>query len=178
MKGRQLPIVFIALFFSLVAAANFDNDCVYTLYVQTGWMVKAGTDAKISVTLGDSFGRSVLIPDLRSWGLMPTTHDYYERGNLDVFSVRGVCIGPPCSLNLTSDGLGWHHGWYCDHVEVTSTGPQSTCSQSVFFIDQWLASDVPPFQLTAYRDGCYRQGGHLKRERQGPLVVGKSIVEA
>ncbi|KAE8715967.1 Splicing factor-related [Hibiscus syriacus] len=152
------------------------TDCVYTLYVKTGWMIKAGTDSKISVVLGDSFGRSVLISDLRSWGLMSPAHDYYERGNLDVFSVRGGCIGPPCSLNLTSDGLGWHHSWYCDYVEVTSTGPQTACTQTVFFIDQWLAANVPPFQLTAYRDGCYRQGAHLKHGRQGPLVVGNPIV--
>ncbi|GMJ05945.1 PLAT domain protein 2 [Hibiscus trionum] len=176
MKALQLSIVFIALLFS-VAAANFNNDCVYTLYVKTNWMIKAGTDSKISVVLGDSYGRSVWIQDLRSQGLMPPDHDYFERGNLDAFSVRGGCIDLPCSLNLTSDGLGRHHGWYCDYVEVTSTGPQTACTQAVFFIDQWLASDAPPFQLTAYRDGCYRQDEHLKRGKQGPFVVGNPIVE-
>ncbi|KAK8658879.1 hypothetical protein V6N13_029098 [Hibiscus sabdariffa] len=178
MKGPQLAIVFTALLLSAVAA-KFNNNCVYTLYVKTGWMIKAGTDSKISAVLGDSYGRSIWIQDLRSWGLMPPDHDYFERGNLDAFSVRGGCIGPPCRLNLTSDGIGRHHGWYCDYVEVTSTGPQAQtgCTQTVFFIGQWLAVDVPPFQLAAYRDGCYRQDEKLKRGGQGPLVVGNHMVE-
>ncbi|KAK8478887.1 hypothetical protein V6N12_019797 [Hibiscus sabdariffa] len=162
MKGPQLAIAFIALLLSL-AAAKFN----------------VRTDSKISAVLGDSYGRSIWIQDLRSWGLMSPDHDYFERGNLDAFSVRDGCIGPPCHLNLTSDGIGRHHGWYCDYVEVTSTGPQAQtgCSQTVFFIDQWLAVDVPPFQLTAYRDECYRQDEKLKRGRQGPLIVGNSMVE-
>ncbi|TYJ06138.1 hypothetical protein E1A91_A12G213200v1 [Gossypium mustelinum] len=172
MKGCQLvSISFFVLLFS-VAARPTDNDCVYTLYVKTGCMMKAGTDSRISVVLGDPFGRSVWIPELRSWGLMPYAHDYFERGNLDVFSGRGSCIGSPCRLNLTSDGSGWHHGWYCDYIEVTSTGPQQPCSQTVFYVDQWLATDIPPFQLTAFRDGCYRRDEPRKHGRNVPLIVG------
>ncbi|TYG90977.1 hypothetical protein ES288_A12G226800v1 [Gossypium darwinii] len=170
MKGCQLvSISFFVLLFS-VAARPTDNDCVYTLYVKTGCMMKAGTDSRISVVLGDPFGRSVWIAELRSWGLMPYAHDYFERGNLDVFSGRGCCsnrvgsvgscIGSPCRLNLTSDGSGWHHGWYCDYIET------------VFYVDQWLATDIPPFQLTAFRDGCYMQDEPRKHGRNVPLIVG------
>ncbi|XWS51579.1 hypothetical protein CRYUN_Cryun12cG0188900 [Craigia yunnanensis] len=172
MKDHRLSIILIVLLFS-VAAGDSSNDCVYTLYVKTGSIIKAGTDSNISVTLGDSLGRTVWVSDLQSWGLMSPSHDYYERGNLDIFSGRGRCIATPiCHLNLTSDGSGSHHGWYCDYVEVTSTGPQKACTQTVFYVDRWLASDAPPFQLTAVLDGCGLPDGPAKHGINGPFVVG------
>ncbi|MQM22193.1 hypothetical protein Taro_055242 [Colocasia esculenta] len=148
------------------------EECVYTLYVRTGSVIKGGTDSKIGLTLGDSEGRQVRIDDLEKWGgLMGSGHDYYERGNLDVFSGRVPCglSTPLCSLNLTSDGSGPHHGWYCEYVELTATGPHSRCHQSLFYIRQWLANDAPPYQLYAYIDGCERA---LAREPGKPFVVG------
>ncbi|XP_028753503.1 PLAT domain-containing protein 3-like [Neltuma alba] len=169
MKSCQLSFLCLALLLAAVSADS-DRDCVYTLYVKTGSIIKGGTDAKISVTLSDASGRSVSVPNLRSWGLMGPTHDYFERGNHDIFSGRGPCIGSPvCRLNLTSDGAGAHHGWFCDYVEVTSTGPHKPCSQSMFYVDQWLADDAPPFDLTAVIDGC----GHVAAEKKaGRFVVG------
>lgn len=152
------------------------RDCVYTLYVKTGSIIKAGTDAQIGVTLGDASGRSVWVPNLKPWGLMGPTHDYFERSNLDIFSGRGPCIGSPiCRLNLTSDGAGAHHGWFCDYVEVTSTGPHKHCSQTIFYVDQWLADDAPPFLLTAVVDGCH---GAAVEKRRGRLVVGNPKMSA
>lgn len=82
-------------------------------------------------------------------------HDYFERGNLDIFSGRGPCLGAPiCAMNLTSDGSGPHHGWYCNYVEVTTTGPHVPCSQQLFTVEQWIARDAPPYELTAIRDTC------------------------
>lgn len=146
------------------------KDCVYTLYVKTGSIIKGGTDSKISVTLSDGSGRSVWVPNLKPWGLMGPGHDYFERGNLDVFTGRGPCIGSPvCRLNLTSDGAGSHHGWFCDYVEVTSTGPHKRCSQTAFYVNQWLSDDAPPFQLAAVVDGC---GGAAAEKKRGRLNVG------
>ncbi|KAK9292093.1 hypothetical protein L1049_020049 [Liquidambar formosana] len=48
-------------------------------------MIRAGTDSKIGITLGDAAGRSVWVPNLESWGLMGPKHDSYERDNLDIF---------------------------------------------------------------------------------------------
>ncbi|KAI9081533.1 hypothetical protein K1719_036419 [Acacia pycnantha] len=169
MKSCKLSFLCLALLLA-AASADSDRDCVYTLYVKTGSIIKGGTDAKISVTLGDASGRSVSVPNLRSWGLMSPSHDYFERGNRDIFSGRGPCIDAPvCRLNLTSDGAGAHPSWFCDHVEVTSTGPHINCSQSIFYIDQWLANDVPPFGLTALIDGCYNVAAETK---EGRFVVG------
>lgn len=151
------------------AAWGSKDECVYTMYVRTGSIIKGGTDSKISATFGDGSGREVCISDLEDWGLMERGYDYYERGNLDIFSVRGPCLnGPLCRLNLTSDGSGDHHGWYCEYVEVTTTGPHKPCTQTIFYVRQWLARDAPPYQLTALLDGCSRTSSNPRRSR---LVV-------
>ncbi|XP_068315064.1 PLAT domain-containing protein 3-like [Pyrus communis] len=164
----------IALFFSTAAGNPYDK-CVYTIYVKTGSIIKAGTDSKISMTLGDFSGRSVWVPDLRSWGLMGPHYDYFEHGNLDVFSVRGPCMDAPvCRLTLTSNGFGAHAGWYCDHVEVTATGPNTACSKSIFYVQQWLSNDVAPYQMTATRDACNPwnvNAGADQRGKDGKFVV-------
>lgn len=142
---------------------------MYTIYIETGSMMKAGTDSQISITLGDSSGRSVWIPNLKAWGLMPANHDYFERGNVDIFAGRGPCIGAPiCRLNVTSDGSGAHHGWLCHSVEVTSTGHHKACARSNFYVDQWLATDVAPYQLSALLDGC---GDFKSPKRRAPFSV-------
>ncbi|TQD71357.1 hypothetical protein C1H46_043101 [Malus baccata] len=103
--------------------------------VKTVSIIKVGTYSKISISLDDFSGRSVWVPDLRSLGLMRPQYDYFERGNVDMFSVHGPCIDAPvCRLTLTSNEFGAHAGWYCDHVEVTATGPNTACSKSMFYV--------------------------------------------
>ncbi|GMP26131.1 hypothetical protein CsSME_00002707 [Camellia sinensis var. sinensis] len=133
-----------------------EDDCVYTAYIRTGSIIKGGTDSIISLTLYDEDGWGIRISNLEAWGgLMGPNHDYFERGNLDIFSGKGPCLnGPVCSMNLTSDGSGPHHGWYCNYVEVTTTGPHKPCSQQLFTVEQWLATDTSPYELTAIRDNC------------------------
>ncbi|XP_054822732.1 PLAT domain-containing protein 3-like [Prosopis cineraria] len=133
-----------------------EDECVYTAYIRTGSIFKAGTDSTIGLQLYDSYGYAVWIKDLQSWGgLMGAAHDYFERGNLDIFSGRGPCLkGSVCGMNLTSDGWGAHHGWYCNYVEVTSTGPHLPCAQQLFTVEQWLARDAWPYRLWSHRDLC------------------------
>ncbi|KAJ3700501.1 hypothetical protein LUZ61_004206 [Rhynchospora tenuis] len=152
------------------ATNDDDNDynCVYSLFVRTGSIWKGGTDSKISVTFLGSDGYGIQITDIESWGgLMGSNYNYFERGNLDIFSGRGPCMSSfPCWMNLTSDGQGAHHGWYCNYVEVTATGPHEGCSQQKFDVEQWLATDTSPYQLYAVRDYCSteEQGSvHLSR---------------
>ncbi|KAH9609844.1 hypothetical protein KSS87_008213 [Heliosperma pusillum] len=138
------------------ALQDDDNSCVYTVYIRTSKTWKAGTDSIISVAFYDDAGYGVLIKDLEAWGgIMGEGHDYYERGNLDIFTGRGPCLDRPvCSMNLTSDGTGEHHGWYCNYVEVTTTGPHLGCAQQLFTVEQWLALDRSPHELTAIRNNC------------------------
>ncbi|KAE8706853.1 Late embryoproteinsis abundant hydroxyproline-rich glycoprotein family, putative isoform 1 [Hibiscus syriacus] len=99
--------------------------------------------------------------------LMGPDYNYFERGNLDIFSGRGRCMdGPVCAMNLTSDGSGPHHGWYCNYVEVTMTGVHTPCSKVQFTVEQWLALDAPPYDLTAVRNNCpseYPDGRRLRK---------------
>ncbi|KAF6164980.1 hypothetical protein GIB67_003791 [Kingdonia uniflora] len=88
-------------------------------------------------------------------GMMEPGHNYYERGNLDIFSGTGKCLDRPmCAMNLTSDGSGPHHGWYCNYVEVTSTGAHIPCEQKLFTVEQWLATDHSPYELTVIDNLC------------------------
>lgn len=82
-------------------------------------------------------------------------YNYFERGNLDIFSGRGPCLnGPICKMNLTSDGTGSGHGWYCNYVEVTVTGVHRECRQQHFEVEQWIATDHSPYQLTFIKNLC------------------------
>jgi hypothetical protein len=102
---------------------------------------------------------------------MGSGYNYFERSNLDIFSGRGPCLdGPVCAVNVTSDGDGAHHGWYCNYVEVTSTGPHISCSQEQFTVEQWLATDTSPYQLWAVRNLCQYKLDSA-RPKIGPSVV-------
>ncbi|PIN18944.1 hypothetical protein CDL12_08398 [Handroanthus impetiginosus] len=155
--GLSHLLCFFLVFFSIFAISTSDDpDCVYTVYVRTSTIIKGGTDSIISLTLYDAGGYGIRISNLESWGgLMGPGHNYFERGNLDIFSGRGPCLlGPVCAMNLTSDGSGAHHGWYCNYVEVTVTGVHKQCNQQDFTVEQWLATDTSPYELTAIRDNC------------------------
>lgn len=150
-----------------------DGKCVYTVYIRTGSIIKGGTDSIISLTIGDAAGGVVAIGDLEAWGgLMGPGHDYYERGNLDIFSGRGACLaGPPCYMNLTSDGSGPGHGWYVNYVEITTTGPHIPCQQQLFTVENWLAMDRSPYSLEAIRDLCY----YVDADARNVIKLGKRI---
>lgn len=152
-----------------------DPDCVYSVYIRTGSIIKAGTDSVISVTLYTAEGDGIRIRDLEKWGgLMGPDYNYFERGNLDIFSGRGPCLsGPVCSLNLTSDGSGPHHGWYCNYVEVSTTGVHRACDQTQFTVEQWLALDTSPYELTAIRNYCPNGSTGSDRDeiQSGPLTL-------
>ncbi|KAF3625839.1 putative lipoxygenase -like proteiny domain-containing protein 1-like [Capsicum annuum] len=149
-----LMIILFSISISSIAAS--EDDCVYTAYIRTGSIIKAGTDSNISLTLYDADGYGLRIKNIEAWGgLMGPGYNYFERGNLDIFSGRGPCLaGPICKMNLTSDGTGPHHGWYCNYVEVTVTGAHKQCIQQLFNVEQWLGTDVSPYKLTAIRNNC------------------------
>ncbi|CAO2830750.1 unnamed protein product [Amaranthus hypochondriacus] len=150
--------ILIVLSFAIFAHSVSDDDmkCVYTIYIRTGTVFKAGTDSKISLELWGKTGDGVRITDIESWGgLMGPNYDYFERGNLDVFSGRGPCLDENvCAMKVISDGSGDHHGWYCNYVEITTTGPHAKCAQIKFDVEQWLANDAYPYQLSVTRNYC------------------------
>lgn len=132
---------------------------MYTAYIRTGKITKGGTDSIISLTLYDADGYDIRIKNLEAWGeLMGPGYNYFERGNLDIFSGRGPCLtGSVCKMNLTSDGTGSGHGWYCNYVEVTVTGVHMRCNQKYFEVEQWIATDHSPYELTFIKDLCKKR---------------------
>ncbi|KAI3903067.1 hypothetical protein MKW92_012124 [Papaver armeniacum] len=132
------------------------HDCVYTVYIKTGTKFGGGTDSNISLVLYDAYGDNFVIPNLVKWGgIMGPKHDYFERGNLDVFNNLGGCLeGPVCKMKLTSDGTGSASDWYVNYVQVTATGPHIPCSQKFYTIERWLALDEYPNTLTVTKDLC------------------------
>ncbi|XP_054776033.1 PLAT domain-containing protein 3-like [Prosopis cineraria] len=137
----------LSLLISFVAIAK--SDCRYIVRVKTGDRKDAGTDSMISLRLS-SPSNSFTVNNLRDWGIMGPGHDYFERGNLDVFSGTGPCLGV-CAITVTSNGEGNKPGWYLDYVEVTSTGPKVA-----FVVNQWLALDEWPYHLYASVNLCSR----------------------
>ncbi|PSR88090.1 PLAT domain-containing protein [Actinidia chinensis var. chinensis] len=174
LRGGNRVLFHLFILISIATIARSD-DCVYTAYIRTGSILKAGTDSIISLTLYDSTGWGIRIPDLEAWGgLMGTGYNYFERGNLDLFSGRGPCLNAPiCAMNLTSDGSGPHHGWYCNYVEITTTGAHKDCSQKLFTVEQWLATDTSPYELTAIRNDCKSAGAHDLRGDRVSVVNGR-----
>ncbi|OMO56063.1 Lipoxygenase, LH2 [Corchorus capsularis] len=166
--SKLLLSFFLLLVSSSSVALSDDADCVYTVYVRTGSVIKGGTDSIISLRLYDPNGWYIEISDIEAWGgLMGSGYNYFERGNLDIFSGRGPCLTAPiCAMNLTSDGSGAHHGWYCNYVEVTMTGVHMSCSQEQFEVEQWLATDTSPYELTTVRNYCYGAGAELGAARR------------
>ncbi|XP_051192280.1 PLAT domain-containing protein 1 [Lolium perenne] len=149
-RGLQTPIKLTRV------AAGDSYECVYTVYIRTGSIWKAGTDSNITLELTTADNSGIQITGLPSWGgLMGEGHSYFERSNLDIFSGRGPCMASaPCRMKLASDGTGDHHGWYCNYVEVTVTGPHKGCAQQLFTVEQWLATDVSPYKLESVVDQC------------------------
>lgn len=132
-----------------------EAECIYGIYVQTGSIRRAGTHSKIGLTLSDESGAQIEIPNLEDWGLMGPGFNYFETGELNIFGGKGPCLtGSICGLKLTSDGSGPYAGWYCEYVKVSSFGLEKPCSQQHFAVEQWLAKDEEPYQLTAQVDVC------------------------
>ncbi|KAK4383572.1 PLAT domain-containing protein 1 [Sesamum angolense] len=156
MAGNQLYyfhvlILLSAIFFIICTSAN--ADCQYTVHVKTDPRRDAGTDSIISLSLYDNAnfsGGGVVVNNLESWGVMGPGHDYFEGGNLDIFSGRAPCLAKPvCFMILKSDGSGNKPGWYVSFVDVFTANRQQH-----FTVAQWLAVDEPPYSLTVYRNKC------------------------
>ncbi|MCO5600489.1 hypothetical protein L7F22_054602 [Adiantum nelumboides] len=173
MAASAKPLLLLALL-CISAYTTIADTCVYTFFIRTGSRISGGTDAVISATLIDSDGDSVQLDDIETWGgLMGSDYDYFERGNLDIFSGLGTCTstGTICALNLTSDGSGSHPGWYVNYADVTITGAHLGCTNVEFEIEQWIADDASPYQLYAYRDYCSSSSGTVRAHRKHASVL-------
>ncbi|KAJ0258443.1 PLAT/LH2 domain-containing protein [Hirschfeldia incana] len=131
------------------------QNCKYTIEVQTGTVEGAGTNSIIGVEFADKDGAYIEIKNLVSWGGTNKSKDYFERGNRDVFNGKEGCLPGLCFMKLNSDGSGHvNPDWYADYVEVTMTQSGKPSQTQHFTVEQWLAVDQPPYKLYAERDNC------------------------
>ncbi|RID66152.1 hypothetical protein BRARA_D01312 [Brassica rapa] len=158
MAGREVLLLslLIIITISVVAFADREPHCVYTFYIETGPVDGAGTDSIISVKISDKSGQNIDIQDIVTWGgLMGPSYDYFEKGSLDIFSGKAQCLpSPVCSLSLTSDGSGVYPAWYVNYVDLTTVSVHVKSAHQYFDVEQWLATDTPPYNLTVVRNNC------------------------
>ncbi|XP_028790963.1 PLAT domain-containing protein 3-like [Neltuma alba] len=150
-------VVFL-LFLSLISFAAIlatSEQCTYVVRVKTGDRKDAGTDSKMTLKLKSASGFSFTVDNLERWGVMGPGHDYFERGNLDVFSGRSPCLRA-CAMSVISNGEGNKPGWYLDYVEITMVGAGGQTSKVSFPVNQWLALDEWPKHLYANVNLCPR----------------------
>ncbi|KAL3684824.1 hypothetical protein R1sor_002846 [Riccia sorocarpa] len=148
----------LALAYLASVAVVAQGDCVYTIFVKTGWLPKSGTNSNIGLEFFDKKLHSYKIDNLTEWGngyLADEGHNYFERTQLDVFTGYGKCFDDAiCALNITTDGSGTNPGWYSEYVEVTVSGAGKACKNHHFEVEQWLATDTFPYSLTTHIDDC------------------------
>lgn len=127
-----------------------------TIYVKTGDVEYAGTDAKVTLKLYDNQDNMIEIKDLQRFGIMGSKRDYFEQNNLDIFSVRTKCLATNvCKIELSHDNTGGGPGWNVDSLEVNTAAPQMFCTHQNFGIQAWLSKSDPPYSLSIVRDACH-----------------------
>lgn len=103
------------------------------LYVCTGDVSSAGTDANVSCVIFGALGDSGE-QKLKS---SETFRDKFERGNTDVFSVKCLDLGQLSKLRIWHDSKGLKGAsWFLDNVAVVE---EETQSRYDFACGQWLS---------------------------------------
>ncbi|XP_050227139.1 PLAT domain-containing protein 2-like [Mercurialis annua] len=139
--------------------------CTYSISVKTGTKSHAGTDAVVSLKLSSLEDPAIYIPNLEKYGLMGAGHDYFENGNLDLFSYTGPCFPTPvCYIKLSHDNSGDYPGWFVSYVQIETSGGPITPTKKYFEVEQWLADDEPPYLLSTCRDLCPNDNHLIKSD--------------
>uniref|UniRef100_A0A672Z7J4 Lipoxygenase homology domains 1b n=1 Tax=Sphaeramia orbicularis TaxID=375764 RepID=A0A672Z7J4_9TELE len=111
----------------------------YEVSVFTGVMMGAGTDSRVFINIygenGDTGERF-----LKKSGNL----NKFERGQVDVFMVTAVSLGPLKKLRIRHDNSGAHSAWYLDRVEIIDEKDDTTY---YFPCNRWLAVDEDDGQI-------------------------------
>ncbi|KAL9243058.1 hypothetical protein vseg_016994 [Gypsophila vaccaria] len=152
--AKLLHFTCLALLLALALVAH-SEDCVQVIHLKTGDVSDAGTNAGVSLKLYDAQGNYVVESNIWERGIMDSGHDYFERNNLDLFAFKTECLSSKvCKIELRHDNSGSKSGWYVSYLQVTTGILNAQCTQTKFQIDQWLATDEPPYSLSLSRDLC------------------------
>uniref|UniRef100_A0A3B5KPH2 Lipoxygenase homology PLAT domains 1a n=1 Tax=Xiphophorus couchianus TaxID=32473 RepID=A0A3B5KPH2_9TELE len=110
----------------------------YEVYVYTGTMWGAGTDAKVYITIYGESGDTG-----ERWLRKSNRMNKFEKGQEDVFSLTAVDLGVLKKLRIRHDNSQASAGWFLDRVEIIDTK-----DDTYFFpCKRWLAVDEDDCQL-------------------------------
>uniref|UniRef100_M3ZSE1 Lipoxygenase homology PLAT domains 1 n=1 Tax=Xiphophorus maculatus TaxID=8083 RepID=M3ZSE1_XIPMA len=124
----------------LLADSNEELESVnsYEVYVYTGTMWGAGTDAKVYITIYGESGDTG-----ERWLRKSNRLNKFEKGQEDVFSLTAVDLGVLKKLRIRHDNSQASAGWFLDRVEIIDTK-----DDTYFFpCKRWLAVDEDDCQL-------------------------------
>ncbi|KAG6399741.1 hypothetical protein SASPL_141224 [Salvia splendens] len=150
MEIKHLSFSFLIIFSFIINTNANSSDCIYTIYVQTADIPSAGTKSNVTVFIGDSYNDELPINNLKDWGLMGPSGNYFKAGETDLFAGKGPCLrGPICRLIIVLSG---YDNWYCDSIEITTVALEKSCSQKHFTVKKWL--DVNRGSALILQDEC------------------------
>uniref|UniRef100_A0A3B3XW86 PLAT domain-containing protein n=1 Tax=Poecilia mexicana TaxID=48701 RepID=A0A3B3XW86_9TELE len=123
----------------LLTDSNEELENSYEVYVYTGTMWGAGTDAKVYITIYGETG------DTGERWLRKSNHlNKFEKGQEDVFSLTAVDLGVLKKLRIRHDNSQASAGWFLDRVEIVDTKDDT---RYFFPCKRWLAVDEDDCQL-------------------------------
>ncbi|KAF5899708.1 lipoxygenase homology domain-containing protein 1, partial [Clarias magur] len=111
----------------------------YEVYVFTGSMWGAGTDANVYINIYGEMG------DTGERKLRKSNHfNKFERGQVDVFTLMAIDLGQLRKLRIRHDNRQASAGWYLDRVEIMDMKEET---KYFFPCQRWLAVDEDDGQL-------------------------------
>lgn len=113
---------------------SIGNPSQYTsfkVFVKTGSVIGAGTDANVYLVIKGAQATSPKIP--LEYSL--TSRNKFENGSLDVFTVAASNLGKLCSILIGHDGKGIGSGWFLESIEMEDL---ITYEHFYFKCNQWI----------------------------------------
>lgn len=113
----------------------------YTVEVQTGKKMGAGTDANVFLNIFGEYGDT----GQRVLSKSKTNRKKFERDQVDVFRIEAVALKNLKKIRIGHDGKMAGDGWYLKRVTVKQEGNPKY--DHTFECDRWLASDEDDGQI-------------------------------
>jgi len=124
--------------------------------VGTGGRDSAGTDATVSLTLCTGSSCFLHVPNLAQYGTQGPSHDYFEKGNRDLFQIpTNEGCNYACRMIIDHDNSGNKPGWYLDFVYTGAYENNGVKRfESDFTVSRWLATSEWPYNTEAEVNHC------------------------
>ncbi len=111
----------------------------YTVEVQTGTKMGAGTDANVFLNIFGDYG------DTGDRLLEKSNNrNKFERGQTDLFRIEAVTLKNLKKIRIGHDGEGAGDGWFLKQVKVSSANSKY---DQTFECNKWLATDEDDGQI-------------------------------